>query len=86
MDGGGYILAGGGWWWIYFGWWWVVVYGCWWLWVFVDGGIVSSNPFFKMGVVKNFAIFAGKHLRRSLFLTTLQAFFRERIRWLLLLF
>ena len=30
-----------------------------------------------MGVVKNFAIFAGKHLRRSLFLTTLQAFFRE---------
>ena len=32
-----------------------------------------SQMFFKIGVLKNFAIFTGKHLRGSLFLITLQA-------------
>ena len=58
-----------------------------------------SQMFFKIGVLKNFAIFTGKHLRWSLFLIKLQAFrcspvntakfsraavFIEHLRWLLL--
>ena len=54
--------------------------------------------FFKMGVLKNFAIFRGKHLRWSLFLIKLQvynfpvnipkflrkAFLMKHLRWLIL--
>ena len=36
-----------------------------------------SHMFFKTGVLKNFAIFTGKHLCFSLFLIELQAFFRS---------
>ena len=45
----------------------------------------SSQMFFKIGVLKNFAIFTGKHLRWSLFLIKLQAltFFIEHRWWLL---
>ena len=58
-----------------------------------------SQMFFKISVLKNFAIFTGKHLRWSLFLIKLQAFrcspvntakfsraavFIEHLRWLLL--
>ena len=59
----------------------------------------SSQKFFEIGVLKNFAIFTGKHFCWSLLLTKLQgfrcfpvniakllraAFFIEHLRWLLL--
>ena len=65
----GLLVGGCGWWWTYCG-------GGWW-WVFVGGGIVLSNLSFKMGVLKSFAIFTGKHLCWSLFLTTLRTFFHK---------
>ena len=34
---------------------------------------IRSQMFFKIGVLKNFANFTGKHLRWSIFLTKLQA-------------
>ena len=44
--------------------------------VFIDKRCKSSlcETFFKIGVLKNFAIFTGKHLCWSLFLMKMQAF------------
>ena len=45
-----------------------------------------SEMFFKIGALKSFAIFRGKHLCWSLFLIKLQVFFTEHFGWLPLLF
>ena len=60
--------------------------------------LLTEQMFFEIGVLKNFAIIRGKHLRWSVFLTKLQvcnfpvniakflrtAFFIKHLRWLLL--
>ena len=45
--------------------------------MFLFHGNSRSQMFFKIGVLMNFLIFTGKHLRWSLFLIKLQAFKRE---------
>ena len=41
---------------------------------------IRSKMFFDIGVLKNSAIFTGKHLSWSLFLLKLQAFFKKRLQ------
>ena len=49
--------------------------------------ICRSQMYFKIGVLKNFAIFTGKHLFCSLYLCEIlrNTFFTEQLYWLLLI-